>query len=248
MLCFHGYGMHGRQFSILEEAYGQAYTFYGFDLFFHEQTELIDNTLKTVKEGLSKKLLAEIIEEFCFENGITHFSMIAYSMGTHYASTLVELMPGRINLLIAIAPSFLKPARILKLLGQNKLANKVLEKLIFSQSGLQCLLKTSRQMGMVDLRGYEILAREIATSTLRYAFYACVTYLRFLSLDSKTFEERVNFEKIRTLFIFGSTDTAYPSTMNDTVIKALDLSEKLVVDGGHELVNKKLSEILRPYL
>ena len=248
MLCFHGYGMHGRQFSLLEEVYGNEYTFYGFDLFFHEQTELTVNTLTAVKKGLNKQLLAEIIEDFCLKNQILRFSMIAYSMGTHYASTLVERLAGRIDLSIAIAPSFLKPTRILTLLGQNKLANKVLEKLILSHSGLHRLLKISRLLGLVDYKGYGILAKEIATPTLRYNFYACVTYLRFLSLDSKIFEERVNFEKIRTIFIFGNTDAAYPSTMNDKVLDALFLSEKLVVSGGHELVNNRLSEILRPYL
>ena len=36
MLCFHGYGMHGKQFKILEgTALASKYTFYGFDLFFH---------------------------------------------------------------------------------------------------------------------------------------------------------------------------------------------------------------------
>ncbi len=248
MLCFHGFGMHGRQFSLLEKAYGQEYTFYGFDLYFHEQTELTSNSLDTVKKGLNKQLLSEIIEGFCVKNAILRFSMIAYSMGTHYASTLLEHIPGRIDLFIAIAPSFLKPARILTLLGQNKLANNVLKKLIFSHSGLENLLKLSRRLGMVDEKGYEILAKEIATPTLRYNFYACITYLRFLSLDSKTFIEKANLEKIRIIFIFGSTDTSYPSTMNDGVLEALDQSEKLIVSGGHELINSKLPEILRPYL
>ena len=38
MLCFHGYGMHGKQFKIFEQPLGSKYTFYGFDLFFHKQT------------------------------------------------------------------------------------------------------------------------------------------------------------------------------------------------------------------
>src|ERR1700749_4801027 len=49
MLCFHGYGMHGKQFISLEPALGQKYTFYGFDLFFHKETKLKDQSLNTIK-------------------------------------------------------------------------------------------------------------------------------------------------------------------------------------------------------
>ena len=54
MLCFHGFGMHGKQFKLLTAQLGERYTFWGFDLFFHKETQLKDQSLATVKKGPAK--------------------------------------------------------------------------------------------------------------------------------------------------------------------------------------------------
>ena len=46
MLCFHGYGMHGKQFKILETTLGSKYTFFGFDLLVWFVYEKKDRTHK----------------------------------------------------------------------------------------------------------------------------------------------------------------------------------------------------------
>lgn len=68
MLCFHGYGMHGKQFKVLEPMLGDKYTFYGFDLFFHQETKLQNQSLDEVKRGISKQELSEIIHAFADMN------------------------------------------------------------------------------------------------------------------------------------------------------------------------------------
>src|ERR1035437_7254609 len=85
MLCFHGYGMHGKQFKILETTLGSKYTFFGFDLFFHKETKLKDQSLQSVKKGINKEELASLFADLCKSEGIEHFSVIGDSMGTHYA-------------------------------------------------------------------------------------------------------------------------------------------------------------------
>ena len=61
MLCaFHGYGMHGKQFKLLEGSLGEHYTFYGFDLFFHKETQLKDQSLAAIQKGISKKALVDL--------------------------------------------------------------------------------------------------------------------------------------------------------------------------------------------
>src|ERR1700753_3425540 len=78
MLCFHGYGMHGKQFKLLEVPLGDKYTFYGFDLFFHKETKLQDQSLQTIQKGISKKQLVAFIEQFCKFENIDRFSVIGY--------------------------------------------------------------------------------------------------------------------------------------------------------------------------
>lgn len=248
MLCFHGYGMHGKQFKLLEGELGAQYTFYGFDLFFHKGTKIRDNSLQHVKKGLSKTDLCGLIADFCDQHSIDRFSVIGYSMGTHYATALAELLPHRIIEYIVIAPSCLKPGATLLFLSRNRFGNKVLEKMALSQNGMLRMLKVCRQLKIIDDKAHQILFKEIATPELRFGFYACATYLRLLHTDIKLLIKSLNSENVRSIFIFGSRDAMYPPSIGNRVIPKLANGEIIVLDESHEIINRslvrKLTEVL----
>ena len=135
MLCFHGFGMHGKQFKPLEGAFDDRYEYFGFDLFFHKQTRLNDQSVEKIKQGLSKKELAKMIEDFCEHEHIGRFSVIGYSSGTHYATAIVEELGNRVDECIMIAPSSVNPGRLLRFFSKRKTGNKIIEKLAFKRKG-----------------------------------------------------------------------------------------------------------------
>ncbi|MEO6149642.1 MAG: alpha/beta hydrolase, partial [Mucilaginibacter sp.] len=183
MLSFHGFGMHGKQFRLLEDTFGDKYTFYGFDLFFHKETKLQDQSLSAVKKGLQKKQLAALITDFCKLENIDRFSVIAYSMGTHYATAVVEELGHLINEYIVAAPSSINPGTLVAYFGKNKTGNKLLEKLVLSERALINMLNFAKWFRLIDRPGRQILYNEISTAQLRFNFYGCFTYLRFLETD-----------------------------------------------------------------
>lgn len=251
MLCFHGYGMHGKQFRVLEENLGETYTFYGFDLFFHKETKLIDESVANVKKGITKKELNSLFLDFCESEGIDRFSVIAYSMGSFYASTLIEESPQRIDEFIVAAPSNFKPGLVLRFLSNNKIGNKMLERLALSNYGMVNLLSALKRIKVVDEKGYEILYREIATVELRFIFYACASYLRLLKLDTKKFITQLNQHQIKSIFIFGSRDKSYPAKIGVRIIPQIALAKQLVINEDHDMVNsffaQQLSTLLNDY-
>lgn len=248
MLGFHGYGMHGKQFKVLEESMGERYTFYGFDLFFHKQTRLHNQSLQEIRRGISKEELTQLFLDFCTWEQIDRFSLIAYSMGTHYASSLLEVCADRVDEYIAIAPSCLRPEPFLYFLSKNRAANFLLRKLSSSNTGMFRLLDLCKSLGILDNRAREILIREIETPELRLAFYACITYLRHLDLDRAQFIRSINTAAIKTLFIFGSRDRVYPEKIGEKVLPLLQHSRKLVLNEGHELINQQLADALIHYM
>ena len=133
MLCFHGYGMHGKQFLLLEPELGGKYSFFGFDLFFHKETKLHDQSLAAVKARITKKQFAELVDEFCAYENIDRFSVIGYSMGTHYATAVVEELGSRIDEYIVAAPSSIYPGRLVEFFSKYKLGNTLLEILVLSE-------------------------------------------------------------------------------------------------------------------
>lgn len=244
MFCFHGYGMHGRQFKVLEKTMGEQYTFFGFDLFFHEKTVLRDQSVAAVKKGISKGQLADVFKDICRETGVDRFSMIAYSMGSHYATSLVEEMPEYIDELFIAAPSSLKPGKIITFLSRNRIGNKVLERMALSNNSMPRLLSVLKKIKIIDQKGYEILFREVASPELRFSFFACASYMRFLTLNAGKFITKLNQHQIKSVFIFGERDKNYPPAIGNTIIPKINLARKYVIDENHDMINAKFANVL----
>jgi pimeloyl-ACP methyl ester carboxylesterase len=238
MLCFHGYGMHGKQFKLLETTLGEKYTFYGFDLFFHKETKLHDQNLPAVKKGISKEALAALINEFCVHKNIGRFSVIGYSMGTHYATAITEQLSALIDEYIIAAPSALKPGALITFFSKNKMGNKILEKLALHENFLLKTLKLFRRIGAIDTEAYQILFNEIATAELRFNFYACFTYLRFLETNEDQLLQALEQQNIKSIFIFGKKDKAFPPGIGKAFIEKLKRAEVVVLNEGHEMIKK----------
>ncbi|WP_428331037.1 alpha/beta fold hydrolase [Mucilaginibacter sp.] len=248
MLCFHGYGMHGKQFKLLESSLGSKYTFIGFDLFFHKETKLKDQSLPTIKKGIIKNEFADFILDFCRHEGITHFSVIGYSMGTHYATVVAEELPQMIDTFIIAAPSALNPGRLIPFFSKNRMGNKILEKLALNEKALIRLLKLFKRLRFIDSEGYKILYNEIGTAELRFNFYACFTYLRFFETDEERLLHALKDQNIKSIFIFGKRDKAFPPGIGAEFIAKLNNAQVIVLNEGHEMIKKDFAATLTKLL
>ena len=242
MLCFHGYGMHGKQFNVLTEKFGDEYTFYGLDLFFHKQTKLTDPSVAQVKKGLAQADFCAVMNAFCKHESIDRFSIMSYSLGTHYAAVLAVQEAARIDHLFMLAPSFLKVFPPLRIMAKNLIANFVFRRLFLSRNGVKMMLGLCKTFGVVDDKGHEILTSEMATMDLRFAFYANVTYLRFLEVERSDLVAALNANKVACYFIFGKRDKMYPSAIADQLVAQLHSVKQVTIDEDHDLVNKNLPE------
>jgi pimeloyl-ACP methyl ester carboxylesterase len=240
MLCFHGYGMHGKQFSVLKEKFGNEYTFYGFDLFFHKETKLQDQSIDHIKKGISKIDFCELMTTFCDHESIDRFCLIGYSLGTHYATVLAEKESNRIDNLFILAPSFLKIFPPFQLMSKNGLANFAFRKLFLSKNGIKVALKICKTLRVIDEKSHDILTLEMATHDLRYAFYANVTYLRYLQIKQRDLIASLNKNNVKCHFMFGERDRMYPQSLADYMISKLNHVKKTTLDADHDMVNLNL--------
>jgi pimeloyl-ACP methyl ester carboxylesterase len=245
MLCFHGYGMHGRQFISLEPALGQQYAFYGFDLFFHKETKLKDQSLGTIKHNrITKKQLAELIGEFCRFESIERFSVIGYSMGSHYATVVAEELGGRIDEYIVAAPSSLNPGLLIRLFSKYKPGNRLLQKLALSERALINLLNLSKWLKLIDDTGRNILYKEIDTPELRFNLYASFTYLRLLETDEARLIKALTENHIRSIFIFGRRDMMYPPSIGKEFFARFKQAEIVILEADHEMIDSNFVTVL----
>lgn len=248
MLCFHGFGMHGKQFRVLEEKLGHEYTFWGFDLPFHKQTVLKDQSLPTIKKGYTKQQLTDVVRAFCKHEHITSFSVIGYSMGSHFATILVEEMPEAIHEYIVAAPTSLNPGALIRFFGTNKVGNKILEKLTLNGKATLGLLNLLNKLRVIDNEVRAILYNEVATPKLRYSLYACFTSLRKLETDEDKLIQSLQDFNIKSIFIFGKRDRNYLPAIGNAFFKKYTPTEIVVLDENHEMINKNFASRLTDLL
>jgi len=244
MLCFHGFGMHGKQFKLLEQSLGTKYTFWGLDLFFHKQTTLKEQSLQAIKKGLSKHDLAAFIADFCKHEQIERFSVIGYSMGSHYATAVVEELAPMVDEYIVAAPSSIDPGKLTTYFSGNKTGNKILEKLVLSERTLINLLNLCKWLRLLDAGSRDILLKEINTPELRFNLYACFTYLRFLGTDEPRLIEMIENYNIKCIFIFGKHDRMYPPKIGKAFFAKLKKAEVVVLDEDHEMIGQNFINAL----
>ena len=239
MLCFHGYGMHGKQFLKLEPVLGDKYIFIGFDLFFHKETKLHQQSLNDIKNPITKHAFGNLIAEFCDHERVDRFSILGYSMGSHYATTVVEELGSRVDEYIIAAPSSIEPGKLVRFFVKNKLGNLILENLTQSQKALINMLNVSKWFGLVDHVGRNILYKEIDTAELRFNFYACFTYLRLLETDEDKLIQTLTEQNIRSIFIFGKRDIMYPPKIGNAFFAKLKKAEIVILDQDHEMIGEE---------
>ena len=235
-------------FGYWKKKLGQHYTFWGFDLPFHKQTILKDQSLATIKKGYTKQQLTEVVLAFCEHEQIESFSVIGYSMGTHYATILVEEIPERINEYIVAAPSSINPGALVRFFGKNKVGNKILEKLILNGKATLNLLRLLKKLGVIDSEIKAILYNEVATPELRFSVYGCFTALRNLETDENKLIQSLQKYHIKSIFIFGERDRNYLPAIGRAFFKKYRPTEIIVLNENHDMINQnfatKLTDVL----
>ena len=247
LLAFHGFGMRGTQFRVLESAFSAKYTIYSFDLFFHGETELFDSSLSKVRRGLNPQEYGSYIREFINFIGADQkkISLLSYSMGSLMALSILESLPESIDSVFFIAPDGFKPNKLLQIGSRNLLINRFLYTMVYSPKTVNFLLDCILKLRYIDSSLHKILRNEFKTTETRLACYNSITYHAKLSFKQNKLAEILNRHKIKTFFYFGESDVLFPASIGTKFSKKLNSSTIEVLKGGHELVNDKLNETIR---
>ncbi|RZJ64650.1 MAG: alpha/beta hydrolase [Flavobacterium sp.] len=246
MLAFHGFGMRGTQFKVLEEAFAKKYKIISFDLFFHGNTIIKDNSVQNIRRGLQSKLFSEQIASFLKEKypTVQKVSLLSYSIGTRMALCLIENMPQQISSVYLIAPDGIEPNRLLKIGGKNYLVNRLFYKLVYSPKTVSFLLKSMLKFKYIDDAIYRILKAEFGTTETRLISYNTITYYAQLSFDRQKIASFINTHQLNCHLYFGTKDKLFPSAIGERFGKLLNQPNIHVFNDGHELVNATMNNYL----
>ncbi len=244
MLAFHGYGMTGKQFHVLKNSILPNYHIYGFDHFFHGESELQSWSEKQILEGLPKTTVNLYLEEWFKQYGRQKVSVMAYSIGANLALILLEEYPDLVDEIILMAPDGLSVYK-----GFDFLVNKPLGKYFFrrvtkSKWLAPRLLKTLKSLRFIDDSLYKIAYSEIDTEKKRLDVYYTLNLIRLLKPDTPKVISLINQHQTKCVLIFGQTDNLFPKSAAIPFISQLKNAEVHEIPLGHWLVVPALDEYL----
>ncbi|SDP87600.1 Pimeloyl-ACP methyl ester carboxylesterase [Mucilaginibacter sp. OK268] len=244
LLAFHGYGMTGKQFQVLEQSILPKYHIYGFDHFFHGGSKLEGWTEEQITAGMPKNMVHTYMQEWFKTYGEQRFSVMGYSIGANLALILLEEYAHLIDDVILMAPDGLSVYKGFHFLLHNPLGKFLFRGVTKSKWLAPFVLKTAKRAGMIDDNLYQIAYNEIDTEQKRLDTYYTLNLIRLLKPDVEKIAAQINQYKINCQLIFGKDDKLFPKSAAMPFIEKLDNAEVHELALGHWLVIKALDEYL----
>lgn len=244
MLAFHGYGMTGRQFHVLENSVLGKFKVFGFDHFFHGESKLEGWTEKQVMAGLTKTHVKAYMDAWFTIYGEQKVTLLAYSIGSNFALLLLEAFPQYIDEIILMAPDGLAGYQGFRFLQHRRLGKWLFKAITKSKWLAPALLRMVKAFGMIDDSLYTIAYNEIDTPQKRHDVYYTLNLIKYLKPDTDNLVKLINYHNIPCTLIFGRDDLLFPLKPVKPLMEQLNNVLVLEVPFGHWLVTPALDNYL----
>jgi pimeloyl-ACP methyl ester carboxylesterase len=244
LLAFHGYGMTGKQFDVLENSVLLEYHVYGFDHFFHGGSVLEGWTEADILVGMPKVMITDYVEEWLKIYGKQRFSVMGFSIGARLALILTEEYPDLIDDIILMSPDGLSVHKGFHFLTNNAIGRSIFSRMTKSKWMATSLLKTLNKAGIIDNNLYQIAHSETDTPKKRLDVYCTLNLLHRVIPDVEKVAALVNEYHIKCILIFGRHDRLFPATAALPFINLLNNPQVHEPPLQHYLVLPALDEYL----
>ncbi|MDX1628343.1 MAG: alpha/beta hydrolase, partial [Fulvivirga sp.] len=237
ILAFHGFGQDHSAFDLLASKIGEQYTIYSFDLFFHGKSHWMDH-----KPALTKSFWKKLVTAFCQQEGIEHFTILAFSMGGKFALACIETMPSYIKKLILIAPDGIKTSAWYSLATYPIFFQSYFKSMIVKPGRFYSLLNAFQRFKLLDKGISKFAASQMNTvKKRRRVYYSWITF-KLLVFDMQIISRIINNHQIPLDMYIGRYDKIITQAGMEKLLNKLDDYNLYIVESGHNDLIKKISE------
>lgn len=244
LLAFHGYGMTGKQFNVMERSLLSNYKIFGFDHFFHGESKLEDWNEKKILAGVPRAMIRLYIEEWFAVYGRQRISLMAYSIGANFVLILLEEYADLVDEVILMAPDGLAGYKGFTFLQHHVVGRSLFRSISKSKWVAPAILKLLKRLKVIDDSLYTIAYNEIDTAKKRQDVFYTLNLIRHLQPDMQKVAENINHYQIKCLLIFGQHDLLFPLKPARPAIDLLHTADVHEVPMGHWLVTSALDAYL----
>lgn len=244
LFAFHGYGMSGRQFSVLRQSLVQQYRIIGFDHFFHGTSALYEVKEAAVLAGMQPDILKAYLNIWFEKFGRQRFALLGHSIGANMALYLTQQFADQVDELILMAPDGLVRHKGLHFLRTSFIGQKLFKKLTYSSWMMAHALKLLNRFGVIDNSLYAIASKETDTPQKRLNAYFTVHFNKNIYTDIGKVAALINQNHIRCRLYFGQYDQLFPEKNSKKLLHLLQRPEIYVLPSDHWIVTAELDSFI----
>lgn len=228
LLVFHGFGQDHTLYVPLLKSLSPRFTLYIIDLFFHGKSAWKDG-----ERPLEKRDWKNFMNTLLQEQGISSFSILAYSLGGKFALTTLEAFPTQVEHLYLVAPDGIKTSFWYSMATYPKFFRSIFRSMVFRHERFLWLAEKLNQSKLVDKGLIRFADYQMNTEAKRERVYYSWVVFRRLTFDLKEVARIINDNHVGVTMIVGKYDKVIkPENMNLLLRHVKDYRLE-VLEAGH---------------
>lgn len=241
-VTFHGYGQSGEVMAHFMRHFRPDVRSINFDLPHHGETALHH-------ESVTPSELSDVLGHLLRMEKRQRCSLLAFSLGGKVALKLMELMPGKIDHVILIAPDGLKINPLYRFTA-NTLAGKWLYgRVIDNPSRLFFAAKMLSRSRILNKKIEQFMYQQLETREKRELVYSVWRVFRLIIPDLHDIRSKIFRYDIRTTLVFGRHDRIIHPSLAKKLEDGPDGKVKVILlDKAHNLTSTQVAQELRSLL
>lgn len=235
LIAFHGYGMDGTQFRVLEDSFLKKYSVIGFHLPYHKNGPLDhENWIKEVKAEIRSLVKQYEVEQF---------SLAGYSIGSKVTLHLMEEFQNQIDEVFLFAPYGLENHWGLSFVTQG--IGNAFFRLIVNTSLPEKIMQMVKLLRIIDHSHHEIIQKELLSKSKRKSLCKTLQMAGEIRIKRNELPDLINRNQIKCTIIYGQNDVLFPfKSRSISILSQLNTVYVDQVKEGHWLVTAKLDQTL----
>jgi len=241
-ITFHGYGQSGEVMAHFMRHFKPDVRSVHIDIPFHGETDL-------GKESLQPSDLTDLVTHVLRDHHAASCSLLAFSLGGKVALKLVELMPGKIDRMVLIAPDGLKINPLYRFTANTPMGKWLYGRVIDNPNRVLGATRLLTNAKLLDKKIDQFIHHQLATRESRQMVYNVWRAFRFITPDLVDIRSKIHRYNITTLLVFGKFDTIIrPSLGRKLDDVAGEKVSVLVLEKSHNLITTPVAEELQKHV
>jgi pimeloyl-ACP methyl ester carboxylesterase len=230
LLAFHGYANDAGLLTCFAPLLGREYTILSFDLPHHGKS-----TDWPAGKRFLKDELATLVQSVCAVYRKEKISLMGYSLGGRVCLNIIELLPGKIDRTLLIAPDGLQANPFYYFLTRTAIGNRLFRNFRDNPQRYLGFVNSLKALKLLDASRYKFVLHYMETNASRDFLYTVWPAMSALLPDRKKVQQHIRAHRLPVDIFMGAYDRVIPVKYAQRFMKSLPEARLHVVEKGHKL-------------